>query len=153
MSARRASAVPSQTHLCNLCSQSRSVVPPLLVIVLCVSEFAFNLLVPLLFLEESESRLVFFARPFRQSLLRVSLRAGGFFLQSGESLEFLDGSLDGHRFRFAFILDDPGEPLGVFAFCKKGSAMVTRPKDDSPIPVRRRRVCSSKIRSDNSARV
>jgi hypothetical protein len=66
--------------LSDLRSQTGSMVPPLLVVVLGVPQFTLNLLIPLLLLQEPQPSLVFLGGPFRKADLRFTLGSSGFFL-------------------------------------------------------------------------
>jgi hypothetical protein len=89
-------------------------IPPLLVIILCVPQLSLDLLVPLLLLEEPESGLVLFAGPLGEPDLRFTLCSGSLSLEIGDSLELSDRGRDGLGLGLAFHLDDFGETLGIF---------------------------------------
>jgi hypothetical protein len=91
-------------------------VSPLLVVVLRVPQIAFDLLIPLLLLEEAQSCLVLLGRPLGEAELRLALGMGGFFLKTRDALELLDGALDGSGLGLAFALDYLGKATGILLF-------------------------------------
>lgn len=92
-------------------------IPPLLVVVLGIAQLSFNLLVPLLLLEEAQASLVLFASPLGETTLGLALLRSSLFLEFDEALELFDTSLNSLGFRLGLGADDLSETAGVFAFC------------------------------------